>query len=91
MADTSKRDANRVTTALGKDNSDGSTRYILIDHVTGYVLVDILSATSVIPNSVLGDVDDNRVTTARGKNNSTAVAQGILTDNRNGRVWCQMT
>ena len=89
MADTSRRDGNYVTTASAKDNSDGSTRYILVDHVTGYVLADFLSVTDTVPASTTGERDDNRVTSAEGKNDSSGEAQGLLIDNRNGRLFCK--
>ena len=88
MADTSRRDSNNVTTALAKDDTDGSTRYVLVDHTTGYVLVDALNVTSTIPVFTTGNRDNNRVPSSLGKNNSVSSVQSLLIDNRNGRLFC---
>lgn len=84
-----KRDNNHRTTALA--SKSGAPANLLIDHVTGRLLIAVQHVSNVAPAAQpLGVRDDNNVPTALG---ATAAddPSPIMIDNRNNNLWATIT
>jgi len=83
---TAKRDDNRVPVAMGEYN--GIPTELLIDHVTGRLLMSIESVSDVVPSSSDITHDNNRVKISRGEYNGSS--EPMLIDNRNNNLWINL-
>ena len=75
-----KRDQNSVVVAMVKNQATGLPSPILVDNVTGYVLVVEASTSHVPPVTLAGKPDANNVYTSLARNSSTGAANSITTD-----------
>lgn len=81
-----QRDDNQVVVMIAED-PDGNPAPVLIDHTTGYVLVDVTAVSDVVP-SVLPDRalhDKNGVRSMTGENTGEPLA--LLMDDSTGLLW----
>ncbi len=83
-----KIDNNRNAAAIVVD-TNGNPANLLVDPVTGRLLIDvsIVSATTPVLNNA--KIDDNR--RPNGLASDGTNPRPLLIDNRNGFLWCDLT
>ena len=85
----SKRDENRVTTALGiTDDANVEIRKLLVDPITGRLLITITPTSDTTPVQNKAGRDENRIVSGQAvTDDANADVKALLIDNLTGFLF----